>query len=108
MWAAVRYLVSLSEAEASLIRTHSKWILLADPEAGLEAFLQVGTPATCQGPGSSEVRSASGVKVMSLLQASDGSAGFSGSGRLSAVQRGTAWLLENSEVWNNNTTGWQP
>ncbi|MEW5314407.1 MAG: hypothetical protein WDW38_005909 [Sanguina aurantia] len=44
VWAAVRYLVSLSEAEASLIRTHSKWILLADPESGLEAFLQMQPP----------------------------------------------------------------
>ena len=38
MWAAVRYLVSLSEEEAVLIRNHSQWILGADPEAGLQVW----------------------------------------------------------------------
>ena len=42
MWAAIRYLVSLTEEEAALIRNHSGWILGADPEAGL----QVGGPRT--------------------------------------------------------------
>lgn len=36
VWAAVRYLVSLSEADIPLIRKHSTWIFRADPEAGLQ------------------------------------------------------------------------
>ncbi|GAX76818.1 hypothetical protein CEUSTIGMA_g4264.t1 [Chlamydomonas eustigma] len=44
VWAAVRYLVSLTEEEAALIRNHSSWILGADPEAGLQAFLQMQPP----------------------------------------------------------------
>lgn len=38
VWAAVRYLVSLSEADIPLIRKHSTWIFRADPEAGLQVW----------------------------------------------------------------------
>ena len=41
VWAAVRYLVSLTEDEAALIRNHSGWILGADPEAGLQVWIGV-------------------------------------------------------------------
>lgn len=46
MWAAVRYLVSLSPAapHAATIQRHAGWILAADPEAGLSAFLHMRPP----------------------------------------------------------------
>ncbi len=44
VWAAVRYMTSLSAADTPLIRHHSRWILAADPEAGLQAFLQMAPP----------------------------------------------------------------
>jgi hypothetical protein len=36
VWAAARYLTSLTAADTPLIRQHSGWILRADPEAGLQ------------------------------------------------------------------------
>lgn len=39
-----RYLVSLGAADVDLIQQHSKWVLKADPEAGLQAFLQMRPP----------------------------------------------------------------
>ncbi|RMZ54929.1 hypothetical protein APUTEX25_000446 [Auxenochlorella protothecoides] len=37
-WAAVRYLLGLGADQLSLISTHSRWILEADPDAGLQMF----------------------------------------------------------------------
>ncbi|GIL77647.1 hypothetical protein Vretifemale_7143 [Volvox reticuliferus] len=44
VWAAVRYMVSLSAADAAVIQRHAGWILAADAEAGLSALLHMRPP----------------------------------------------------------------
>ncbi|GLC77792.1 hypothetical protein PLESTB_000955600 [Pleodorina starrii] len=44
VWAAVRYLVSLSAGDAAAITAHAGWILAADAEAGLSALLHMRPP----------------------------------------------------------------
>ncbi|GIL49841.1 hypothetical protein Vafri_6156 [Volvox africanus] len=44
VWAAVRYMVSLSAADADAIQRHAGWILAADAEAGLSALLHMRPP----------------------------------------------------------------
>ncbi|PNH02814.1 Vam6/Vps39-like protein, partial [Tetrabaena socialis] len=45
VWAAVRYMVSVSaEATAAILQRHAGWILAADPEAGLSALLHMRPP----------------------------------------------------------------
>lgn len=43
-WAAVRYLCQLQPAPLDLLTTHARWILEADPEAGLEMFASLQPP----------------------------------------------------------------
>lgn len=44
MWAAVRYIVTLSAEQAPAITRHAGWILAADAEAGLSALLHMRPP----------------------------------------------------------------
>ncbi|KAL4436979.1 hypothetical protein ABPG75_004118 [Micractinium tetrahymenae] len=46
VWAAVKYVCHMPEGERdlSLISTHAKWILRADPDAGLEMFSNMQPP----------------------------------------------------------------
>ncbi|KXZ52313.1 hypothetical protein GPECTOR_10g945 [Gonium pectorale] len=44
VWAAVRYMVTLSAQQAPTIQRHAGWILAADPEAGLSALLHMRPP----------------------------------------------------------------
>ncbi|GFR42239.1 hypothetical protein Agub_g3133, partial [Astrephomene gubernaculifera] len=44
VWAAVRYLVSLTAQHAPVITRHAGWMLAADPEAGLSALLHMSPP----------------------------------------------------------------
>ncbi|KAK9829459.1 hypothetical protein WJX72_005979 [[Myrmecia] bisecta] len=44
VWAAVKYLVSVGGSEQDLVKRHARWILKADPEAGLEMFIQMEPP----------------------------------------------------------------
>jgi len=44
VWAAVRYAVRLGADHASLVLEFSTWILTADPENGLEMFLEMKPP----------------------------------------------------------------
>ncbi|KAL4430543.1 hypothetical protein ABPG77_005783 [Micractinium sp. CCAP 211/92] len=46
VWAAVKYVCHMPEGERdlSLVSTHAKWILAADPDAGLEMFSNMQPP----------------------------------------------------------------
>ncbi|KAF5838923.1 hypothetical protein DUNSADRAFT_1939 [Dunaliella salina] len=48
VWATVRYMVTLGGMDrrevVPLIRRHAKWVLEADPDAGLQAFLEMQPP----------------------------------------------------------------
>lgn len=49
VWAAVKYVAACAPGslEAKVVDAHAPWILAADPEAGLEMFLQVGDREQC-------------------------------------------------------------